>query len=107
MASRRTAAAPVCSRCMDDEVGTTQWILAAVFVAGALLIAFVLDRILAQRGRTLAQAVSRGEISPETNTRLRFVRRLLYAAIVLFGVALALAQFSSIKSLAASLLASG
>jgi small-conductance mechanosensitive channel len=92
---------------MDDEVGTTQWILAAVFVAGALLIAFVLDRILARRGRVLAQAVARGEISPETHTRLRFVRRLLYAAIVLFGVALALGQFSSIKSLAASLLASG
>jgi small-conductance mechanosensitive channel len=92
---------------MDDEVGTTQWILAAVFVAGALLVAFVLDRILARRGHALAQAVSRGELSPETDTRLRFVRRLVYAAIVLFGVALALSQFSSIKSLAASLLASG
>jgi small-conductance mechanosensitive channel len=92
---------------MDDEVGTTQWILAAVFVVGAVLIAFVLDRVLARRGRAVAQAVARGEISPETDTRLRFVRRLVYAAIVLFGVALALSQFSGIKDLAASLLASG
>jgi len=92
---------------MDDEVGTTQWILAAVFIAGALLVAFILDRILAHRGRALAQAVARGEISPETDTRLRFVRRLAYAGIVLFGVALALSQFSGIKDLAASLLASG
>ena len=107
MASSSTAVRCLSSRPMDDEVGTTQWILAAVFIAGALLVAFILDRILAHRGRALAQAVARGEISPETDTRLRFVRRLAYAGIVLFGVALALSQFSGIKDLAASLLASG
>ena len=92
---------------MDEEVGTQQWILAGVFIGGALLVAFVLDRILSRRGRAIADAVERGDISRETNTRLRFVRRLLYAVIVLIGVALALSQFSGVKNVAASLLASG
>ena len=91
---------------MDEEVGTQQWILAGVFIGGALLVAFVLDRILSRRGRAIADAVERGDISRETNTRLRFVRRLIYAAIVLIGVALALSQFSGVKNIAASLLAS-
>jgi small-conductance mechanosensitive channel len=41
------------------------------------------------------------------DTRLRFVRRLVYAAILLIGVALALSQFTGISRLAASVLASG
>ena len=49
----------------------------------------------------------RGELSPETGTRLRFVRRLLYAVIVLIGVAIALSRFNGVDRLAASLLASG
>ena len=49
----------------------------------------------------------RGELSPETDTRLRFIRRLVYAVIILIGVAVALAQFDGINRLAASLLASG
>jgi small-conductance mechanosensitive channel len=55
----------------------------------------------------LTQAVVRGELSQETDTRLRFLRRLLYALIVLFGCVLALAQFGDLNELAASLLASG
>jgi small-conductance mechanosensitive channel len=93
---------------MEEQVGTTQpWILAAVFVGGALLLAFALDRALARQGRALTEAVVRGEISPATDTRLRFVRRLACAVIVVVGIALALAQFTGVKSLAESLLASG
>jgi small-conductance mechanosensitive channel len=55
----------------------------------------------------LAEAVTRGELSPETDTRLRFVRRLVYAIIVLLGIAVALSNFASISRLAGSLLASG
>jgi small conductance mechanosensitive channel len=46
-------------------------------------------------------------MSRETSTRLRFVRRLLYALILLIGVAVALSGFSGINNLARSLLASG
>jgi small-conductance mechanosensitive channel len=46
-------------------------------------------------------------MSRETATRLRFVRRLIYAVILLIGVAIALAQFRGVDKIAASLLASG
>jgi small-conductance mechanosensitive channel len=55
----------------------------------------------------MASAVVRGELSAATSTRLRFVRRLVYAVIILIGVAAALSQFDGINRLAASLLASG
>jgi small-conductance mechanosensitive channel len=83
------------------------WIVAIVSVLLAFVVAFVVDRLLARRGSAFAEAVVRGELSPETDTRLRFLRRLVYALIILFGVALALAQFDGINKLAASLLASG
>jgi small-conductance mechanosensitive channel len=78
-----------------------------ISIVVALVVAYVVDRMLARRGLMLAEAVSRGELSRETDTRLRFIRRLVYAVIVLLGVAVALAQFEGINRLAASLLASG
>jgi small-conductance mechanosensitive channel len=83
------------------------WITAVISIVVAVAIAFLLDRMLARRGLALAEAVTRGELSPETDTRLRFIRRLVYAVIILLGVAVALAQFDGINRLAASLLASG
>ena len=91
----------------EAQSATEPWIYAAGYVLGSLVIVFVLDRFLARRGRKLTQAVVRGEISQETDTRLRFLRRILYAAIVLIGCALALAQFTQLNEFAASLLASG
>jgi small-conductance mechanosensitive channel len=91
----------------DDDSATEKWIAAAIAIGVALVVAFLLDRALAHRGHRLAEAVARGELSPETDTRLRFVRRLLYAAVILVGVAVALSNFGSISRLAASLLASG
>jgi small-conductance mechanosensitive channel len=83
------------------------WISAVASVVIAVAVAVVVDRALSRRGRTLARAVVRGDISPEADTRLRFVRRLLYAAIIMLGVAVALSQFTGVNRLAASLLASG
>jgi small-conductance mechanosensitive channel len=91
----------------DDAITTADWVAAGVAILVALVVAFLLDRILARRGLALAQAVTRGQLSPETDTRLRFVRRLVYAVIILLGVAVALSNFGSISRLAASLLASG
>jgi small-conductance mechanosensitive channel len=83
------------------------WIYAIVSVLVAFAIAYVVDRLLARRGGAVAEAVVRGELSPETDTRLRFLRRLVYAVIIAFGIVVALAQFDGINKLAASLLASG
>ena len=47
-----------------------------------------------------------GELSREARTRLRLIRRLLFLAIILIGVALALSQFTSIKRFATGVLAS-
>ena len=49
----------------------------------------------------------RGDVSRETATRLRFVRRFIYAVILLIGLAIALSNFSGINRIAASILASG
>ena len=82
-------------------------VTAALSIVPALVVATLLDRYFASRGERLAAAVSRGEVSPVLDTRLRFLRRLIYAAILLVGVAIALAQFTGLSKLAASLLASG
>src|SRR5919112_3407006 len=68
----------------DDQ---RRWIVAVLAVGLALIAAWAVDRTFARRGRGLAEAVVRGELSPEANTRLRFVRRLLTAAIIVFGLA--------------------
>ncbi len=73
----------------------------------ALVVATLLDRYFARRGHRLARAVTRGEVSPVLDTRLRFLRRLIYASILLIGIAIAASQFTGISKLAASILASG
>jgi small conductance mechanosensitive channel len=76
-------------------------------LAGALVLAFIVERVFSRRAERLAAAVTRGHVSRETATRLRFVRRLIYAVILLVGVAIALSQFAGVDDIAASLLASG
>jgi small-conductance mechanosensitive channel len=91
----------------DGKTSTERWIYAGVSLVLAVILATLLDRALAHRGQQVASAVVRGELSAATDTRLRFIRRLVYAAIIVIGVAVALAQFDGINRLAASLLASG
>jgi small-conductance mechanosensitive channel len=81
-------------------------VTAALSIVLALILATVLDRYFARRGHRFAQAVTRGEVSPVLDTRLRFLRRLVYATILLVGVAIALSQFTGLSKLAASVLAS-
>jgi small-conductance mechanosensitive channel len=73
----------------------------------AIVVATLLDRAFARRGRDVAQAVTRGHVSPVLDTRLRFIRRLVYAGILLIGVMVAASQFTGLSKLAASVLASG
>ncbi len=83
-------------------------IVAVVAIVAALVIARLVDRALSRRAASrLADAVARGQVSRETETRLRFVRRAVYAVILLIGLAIALSQFEGVNQIAASLLASG
>jgi len=83
------------------------WWIVIGAILGALVAAFIVERIFSRRAGRLAEAVARGHVSRETATRLRFVRRLTYAVILLIGVAIALSQFAGVDAIAASLLASG
>lgn len=75
-------------------------------VVVAIVVAKLVDRALAKRGRKLGEAVSKGGLSPVAVTRLRLVRRLLFAAIIVLGIGLALLAFPQIKRVATGLLAS-
>lgn len=71
----------------------------------AFAIATLIDRTF--RGKAAREVATKAGLSREGATRLRFVRRLLYAVIVLIGIAVALSGFTGISNLARSLLASG
>ncbi|MEA2377423.1 MAG: hypothetical protein QOK00_2158 [Thermoleophilaceae bacterium] len=87
-------------------VETSDWITAGAYIVGALVIAELVDRALSRRGKKLSIAVGVGELSPVATTRLRLVRRLIFATIVLIGVALAAAQIPTVSRLATGILAS-
>jgi small-conductance mechanosensitive channel len=93
----------------DGNLATTtgEWIGAGLPVVIAFAAAFLVDRAFQRRGRKLADSVIRGGISREADTRLRFVRRLVYTSIIVIGVAVGLSQFDGINKVAGSILASG
>ena len=68
----------------------------------AFILAEIVDRVLQRRGKMLAGA----DLSPVTTTRLRLVRRLVFATIIVIGIAFALIQFPAVKRVATGLLAS-
>jgi small-conductance mechanosensitive channel len=83
------------------------WLAALCTLVAALIIAFAVDRIFARRAKAVAERMLRGGISQQTDTRLRFVRRLVWLTIVIVGVVVALSYFTGLTRLAASVLASG
>ena len=87
-------------------VETQTWIEAGAYVLVAIAVAELVDRALSRRGRRLSMAVAGGELSPVATTRLRLVRRLVFALIVLIGIMLALSKFPSVNRLATGILAS-
>lgn len=84
----------------------TEWITAVVIIAVATAIALLLTRLFDRRGRQIAEAVTRGELTPQALTRLRFVGRLLCALIILIGLGIGLEEISVVRGIATSLLAS-
>jgi small-conductance mechanosensitive channel len=85
---------------------TSDWIRAGAFILVAFVVAEIVDRALSRRGRTLTTAVAGGELSPVAVTRLRLVRRLIFALIILIGFALAAAQIPGVSQVATGILAS-
>ena len=82
------------------------WVIAGAAIAVAFLIAQLVDRIISKRGAQVGEFVSRGEISPATQTRLRLIRRLIYALFVVIGMAVAASQIDGVSGLAKGVLAS-
>jgi len=77
-----------------------------VSIVVALVIAHVVDRALSKRGGRVRELVGAADISPATQTRLRLIRRLVYALIVLIGIAVAAANFPELSNVAKGILAS-
>jgi len=85
---------------------SSDWIDAGISILVALVIAHLVDRTIAKRGGRVRELVGAGDISPATQTRLRVIRRLVYALIVLIGIAVAASNFPELSSVAKGILAS-
>ena len=81
-------------------------VYALLTVVLAFALAQLVDRALSRRAERLSARVAGGELSAVATTRLRLVRRLIYAGIIVIGLALALAQFEAARRLATGILAS-
>ncbi len=73
-------------------------------VISAVLI-FLVDRVIKRQGRQMRSRLGI-ELDPVTDTRLRFIRRVVEASIAVIGVAVAISQFAALDRLATSILAS-
>lgn len=82
------------------------WIVAGAAIAIAFLIAQLVDRLIAKRGDRVGEVVTRGELSPATQTRIRLVRRLVYALFLLLGIAVAMSRIDEVSGVATGILAS-
>jgi small-conductance mechanosensitive channel len=105
------ARAGVASYAMPDvhfytATDSGDWIIAGAAIVVAFLIAHLVDRIISKRGAQVGELVSRGEISPATQTRLRLIRRLVYALFLVIGLAVAASQIDGVSGLAKGILAS-
>ena len=81
-------------------------VTAGATLVAAIVLARVVDRAMVKRGLKVSEAVSGRPLSAVASTRLRLVRRLVFATIIVLGIALALAQFPAVKRVATGILAS-
>jgi small-conductance mechanosensitive channel len=82
------------------------WISALITLAIAFAIAFIVDRFVIGRATRVATSLTDSTVSRATKTRLRLIRRLVFATIIVIGIAIALAQFDKLNKLATGILAS-
>ena len=83
-----------------------RYITAGVTLAVAVVLVAFVHRAMRGRARRLAEALGGPELSPVVDTRLRFLRRVIEAAIIIVGLGLAIAQFTSLNRIASTVLAS-
>jgi small conductance mechanosensitive channel len=79
---------------------------ALTLVLGAALVVFVHRTMRGGAGK-LVETFGPDHLSPQADTRLRFLRRAVEATIVGVAIALAVAQFTTLDRLASTVLASG
>jgi small-conductance mechanosensitive channel len=84
----------------------SDWINAGIAILVAAVIAKLVDYVIAKRGQTVGELVTRGQLSPSARTRLRVIRRLVTAVILLIGAAVAASNFPELSSVAKGILAS-
>jgi small-conductance mechanosensitive channel len=99
----QAAILPAAAGFWDDHRDEVTAVATILFAIG---LALVVDRALVRRGTKLAVAVRGGELSAVADTRLRLLRRLVFAGIIVLGFTLALMQFAAVKRTAAGILAS-
>jgi small conductance mechanosensitive channel len=88
------------------ESTSDRYIAAGLTLLAALALLALVHRAMRGRMHKLPDALGGTELSPMLDTRLRFLRRAIEAGIIVVGLALALAQFTSLDRLAATVLAS-
>lgn len=83
----------------------TSWFRAILIVLIAVVVARIVDALLARRGGAMTKLLGK---EPDSAGRTRFVmvRRLAQAAILFVGVAIALSQFEVVSTIARAMLAS-
>lgn len=82
------------------------WISAGITLVITFAIAFIVDRFVIGRATRVASRVSDTTVSRAAMTRLRMVRRLVFAAIIIVGLGIALSEFDKLNKLANAVLAS-
>lgn len=83
-----------------------RYITAGLTLLAALVLVIIVHRAMRGRAQRFAEALGGPDLSPVVDTRLRFLRRVVEAAIIIVGLALAIAQFTSLDRLASTVLAS-
>ena len=82
------------------------WISAGITLLITFAIAFIVDRFVIGRATRVASRVTETTVSRAAMTRLRMVRRLVFVAIIIVGLGIALSQFDRLDKLANAVLAS-
>jgi small conductance mechanosensitive channel len=83
-----------------------RYITAGLILLGTLVLVAIVHRAMRGRAQRLAEALAGPDRSAVFDTRLRFLRRVVEAAIIIVGLGLAIGQFTSLDRLASTVLAS-
>lgn len=83
----------------------TDWFKAVVYIVIAVIIARVVDFILARRDKAMARLLGK---TPDRADRTRYImiRRLVFVGILFIGIGIALLQIPEVETLARAMLAS-